>query len=747
MLKILSVEEEKELLTLRMELLRQKVKKFLHENNGAKNAFFPLFRLFLLAENYNAEDVVPYDEIKKNLGDRFKLEKLVQEFLSKIRIYDDDIKNIVLRGQKIRVGYKPLYPAFFKNKDRIYLKIKEASSGFLYLSKLVEDINQTVPQSEQYKVVESGFSFLIQSPKDQRCRTHLVGTKAGRFLKKQSDFSSQILTRVSLSSFVEDFVSYFNSIHSYNDYISTYSKFKNKSRFYLPRALMTPVLFYGMKEKGDISSLDDLKSRLSDLQAYYTSCYQNFHLMQAIHKGNELSDSTIDMLVLSKFPTDIAKMSAYAEYSKNEWGSCLVPGGINAHHLPDEIGKGVFVAFGINSKNPAKKLARISVKPYRNEQGDVYFKSGYMYGLKIPEVHEQLDSFLAQYQKKSRGAFSLVEGCYKDAEAETHYFEMDEFDILKHQKLSCSEGVEGRIGVGNPQRKKYSFTREFESIMDLMFDSRPKVSVATDGVEPYVSFKNMDIYGIFECYYFSKKRVDLLPYHADELCLLSSNIHDFKGVNKRYFALKMHLSNSLKSLEGISPYCSDVSFTRMQIKTPVFKLPSVVRNFESGVTTFETGHLDLSEATGVVRIGESDLRGVKEISLPQNADKVEFLFLRFPSLISLDISGVKEFEFMPLNGVVLKDFKLGEGLKKISMTYVSFSQGTELDFSNCCKGVYLNNLSLENVTKLLLPKDAKVCLNDVVLPYNMDAKKVIARGGYNLQQAKLTTFERGMERY
>ena len=196
-------------------------------------------------------------------------------------------------------------------------------------------------------------------------------------------------------------------------------------------------------------------------------------------------------------------MSAYAEYSKNEWGSCLVPGGINAHHLPDEIGKGVFVAFGINSKNPAKKLARISVKPYRNEQGDVYFKSGYMYGLKIPEVHEQLDSFLAQYQKKSRGAFSLVEGCYKDAEAETHYFEMDEFDIVKHQKLSCSEGVEGRIGVGNPQRKKYSFTREFESIMDLMFDSRPKVSVATDGVEPYVSFKNMDIYGIFECYYFS----------------------------------------------------------------------------------------------------------------------------------------------------------------------------------------------------------------------------------------------------
>ena len=94
MLKILSVEEEKELLTLRMKLLRQKVKKFLHENNGDKNAFFPLFRLFMLAENYNAEDVVPYDEIKKNFGDRFKLEKLVQEFRSKIRIYDDDIKNI-----------------------------------------------------------------------------------------------------------------------------------------------------------------------------------------------------------------------------------------------------------------------------------------------------------------------------------------------------------------------------------------------------------------------------------------------------------------------------------------------------------------------------------------------------------------------------------------------------------------------------------------------------------------------------
>ena len=130
MLKILSVEEENELLTLRMGLLRQKVRNFIFENKGNKNAFFPLLRLFLLAENYNAEEAIPYDEIKRNLHDQLKLNQIVQAFRSKIRIYDDEIKNIVLRGQKIRAGYKPLYPAFFKNKDRIYLKIKEASSGF-----------------------------------------------------------------------------------------------------------------------------------------------------------------------------------------------------------------------------------------------------------------------------------------------------------------------------------------------------------------------------------------------------------------------------------------------------------------------------------------------------------------------------------------------------------------------------------------------------------------------------------------
>lgn len=747
MLKLLSAEEEKDFLDFRIKRVKKKVQRFLFENKGDKKAFFPIFRLFLLAENYAAEDLIPYDKIKQNLNDLALLNQLVRDFRAQVRYYDNDIQKIVLKGQKLREGYKPSYPSFFQDKERVYLKINPVSSGFLFLKNLIDKINLSIPKGESVKVVEKGFSFLVQSAKDQKCHTHVIGTKAGRFLKKQSDFLSQILTRVSSSNAVEDFVSYLNGIHSYQDYLNTYSKFKSRSRFSMPRALMTPVLFYEVKAKGAFVSSDDLKNRLFNLREFYSKQYQDFHLMQAVHKGNEQKNDIIDMLVLSKYPSDIAKMSAYAEYSKDEWASCLTPKGINSHYLPEEIGNGVFVAFGINSKNPAKKLARISIKPFVNENGNVYFKSGYMYGLKIPAVREQLDEFLSQYQPKLRGAFTLVDGCYKDAEAETHYFEMDEFDILKHQKLSCSEGVEGRIGVGNPQRKKYSFTREFESIMDLMFDSRPKVSVATDGVEPYVSFKNMDIYGIFECYYFSKKHVNLLPYHADELCLLSSNIHDFKGVNKRYFALKMHLSNSLKSLEGISPYCSDVSFTRMQIKTPVFKLPSVVRNFESGVTTFETGLLDLSEATGVIRIGESDLRGVKEISLPKKADKVEFLFLRFPSLISLDISGVKEFEFMPLNGVVLKDFKLGEGLKKISMTYVSFSQGTELDFSNCCKGVYLNNLSLENVTKLLLPKDAKVCLNDVVLPYNMDAKKVIARGGYNLQQAKLTTFERGMERY
>jgi len=735
MLKLLSPEEEKDFLDFRIKRVKKKVQRFLFENKGDKKAFFPIFRLFLLAENYAAEDLIPYDKIKQNLNDLALLNQLVRDFRTQVRYYDNDIQKIVLKGQKLREGYRPSYPSFFQDKERVYLKINPVSSGFLFLKNLIDKINLSIPNDESVKVVEKGFSFLVQSAKDQKCHTHVIGTKAGRFLKKQSDFLSQILTRVSSSNTAEDFVSYLNGIHSYQDYLNTYSKFKSRSCFSMPRALMTPVLFYEVMSKGALVSSDDLKNRLFNLREFYSKQYQDFHLMQAVHKGNEQKNDIIDMLVLSKYPSDIAKMSAYAEYSKDEWASCLTPKGINSHYLPEEIGNGVFVAFGINSKNPAKKLARISIKPFVNENGNVYFKSGYMYGLKIPAVREQLDEFLSQYQPRLRGAFSLFDGCYKDAEASTYYFNMDEYDILKHQNLIYSKGVDGRICVGNWNRKYLSLTAKLNAL-DAFFDSRPKLSVSSDGVASSVSFKNMDIYGIFECYYFSKKHQNLLPFHADELRLLSSNIHDFKGIKNRYFSLQMHLSNHLKSLEGLSLDCSDVSLCRMQITAPVFKLPPQVRNFESGVTKFNIDHLDLSHVTGSVQISESYLENVKEITLPKKAERVDLIFSTFPEELFLDIRGITSFMFAPFNCVSIHDFKMDNRVKRVHLTNVLLKETDVLDFSNCDE-VSLHNTSLKDVKKLILPKGKTVYLKGCDFPYPLKEEDIIRNGGYGLWQNKV----------
>ena len=444
------------------------------------------------------------------------------------------------------------------------------------------------------------------------------------------------------------------------------------------------------------------------------------------------------MIILSKSPYDIAAMSVYADYAKNEWGSCLQPDGINSFYLPNEVGYGVFVAFGVNSKDPQKKLARISIKPYLNQSGDVYYGSGFMYGEMMPGVQAQLDAFLKTYQPKEEGIFALHPKVYKDAVGDSYYFNVSALDIVKHQEFKQIEEQDGYINVGNRV-----FLKKEERVLDelslfLENNCEPnKLSVSMNTLPCTADFGKMNVYAEFCAYYLSKEKAKFLPHYANELTLISSNIKNLNSISTSYIGLDINLTNALMSLDGISPVCKHLNLSRVDIKTPYFKVPKSLESFTSSLTNWNIQTLDLSEFEGVISFSETDtFYGLKEIKYPKKAKGFNAMLTNFNTPIDFDASVFEHVDFW--TGVIFKSFKTGPRLKKLLIMRSVMPEG-RLDLSACNK-ISCFDTSFEHVTELVLPQTGEVVLKNCTFPNGVLVEDVLKNHGFsNSKNIKINT--------
>lgn len=742
-MRILSKEEVNHLFQRRLLCLKEQAYSFLIKNKfdpSPKNIFH-VFRIFLLAQNYNAEDLIPYDELKRALSDEKKILAFIQKFRRDIQNYQQEIKGIVKKGVSIRVENNPVFPSFFDKSDRVYLKINTAGSEIFFVKEKIDEINFVLPVEKQLKVVLHFNDILIQTEKDQRVLNKTIGIKAGRFFKKQMFFISRLLNSRMLSSIEGrlNFLTVLKHANTYNEYVKNYSNYKKNNPFLFPRSFLTQEVFYALKKDFILIEKDDsLIDFLYRLRSFYQETFNHLHLMQTSSQSACRRDEVIDLLILSKSPTDIAGMSAYADYAKNEWGSCLSPGGINAHYLPAEIGNGVFVVFGVNSANPNKKLARISVKPYINENGAVYFGAGFMYGLMIPKVWETLNQFLSDYQPEKKGFFHLNENVYKDAVTENYYFKMNAFDIIEKHELEFKETSNNQVIVGDANKVSYQNLPKLMKIEELFFlqNYKKKFSVDLLGIEPDVSFSDMRFYLPFSCYHLNKEKAHVLPLFADELSLISPTISNFHGIKTDFNALSIHLTNHLKSLDGLSLKCRHIDLSRVKIKTPCFKMPTQVKNFIGCIVDLKADVLDMRETEGIVEWHESDLSFVREFRFSdKESEFILFATRTAPSLV-LNFNGVKKVHFVPIQPVEIKDFSAPKA-SDLSLFNCDFLNEI-LDFSNC-KKISCVGCSFKKVKRLILPAEAKICFKDCDFPLHLSEMDVMAKKGFGLPIDKQKT--------
>ena len=731
---LLSPDEEKNLFRENIIHLKKRATKFLIKIGGDEKSL-PLLtqivRLFLLAKIYDAFDMIDEKVIQSYLQDIEGLKKYISSFRKKVQIYQSEIQKIVRSGMKLRQEQNPKFPSFFKDKDRVYLKINPVSSGRFYIQNLIDGINLFMPCDFRLSLLDMGEVLFIQTKKDRLVRGKFLGTKAGRYFKKRSSYLSMILrglSQPSLESVSLELYDYFNLASSHLMYKDGFLKLSPICRRLFPRALMCEDLFYVLKSKAPFKDINDFKNKVQALRDFYLKAFHEIHLMQTSEPLKKRQDAVIDMLIISKSAYDIATMSAYARYSKNEWASCMLPNGLNAHYLPKEVGSGVFVVFGVNSKNPLERLARISVKPYLNNQGEVYYGAGYMYGVMMPQVKEQLNCFLSAYQPQLKGSFNLSKDVYRDATESAYYFDVSALDIVREKGFPVQKRDDDSFEIGSPENCKNDDIVN-QIIFELLNESSEprRLEISMDSLSLKSSFERMDIYASFYAYGLTKSKCRLLPRFAHELVLTSSNIQNLKSVRTNFKKLQVDLTSSLSSLDGISSDCRSVEFGRVQIQTPCFKVPETVEEISLALTKFFVQEIDLSEFNGVFKLQESnDFFGFERIVFPKKAKKFYSMLTRFSTDLVFDASCFEEVEFW--GDTSFKEFKTGGILKSLLMSGAKLP-ASELDFSNL-DYLYISNTSFEKVSKLVLPKSGRVIVQDCVFPQGLSLKKVLENGGF-----------------
>lgn len=121
------------------------------------------------------------------------------------------------------------------------------------------------------------------------------------------------------------------------------------------------------------------------------------------------------MIIISRHPYDIAGMS-----TDRGWDSCMnLYTGMNKKYVKQDILKGTIIAYlvSVRDKNINNPLARVLIKPYRSQQGDVTYFAGTVYGINNKNFKQTVQKWVDEKLNQNKaGIFKLTKGLYTDKE-------------------------------------------------------------------------------------------------------------------------------------------------------------------------------------------------------------------------------------------------------------------------------------------------------------------------------------------
>lgn len=265
--------------------------------------------------------------------------------LRKTKNKDELLKPIEKTGLALRRENFMSPPLAFRHKSRLYFKINPILPYSKLLKEVIDYINSFLSNEDKLSLQEKEGRFFIQKENQLIRPIHFLRTLVTKTNQLRNILAQDEKALLSLKNALKNLS--LSDLHNKNRL-----SFLRKSLSFLP-ARVDGILLLLLKRH------PHFQQALLDFEGKIQSYQENLQSIAIRSEKHKSSDDFIDMIILSVQAHDIATMSTFTE-----WNSCMTIGSSFYQDICKQIGAGSIIAYGVNSKNPYKRLARILLRPY-----------------------------------------------------------------------------------------------------------------------------------------------------------------------------------------------------------------------------------------------------------------------------------------------------------------------------------------------------------------------------------------------
>ena len=537
-MKILNKSEQKEIYVNLLKEQLEQARMLLKESGVSfslpeqKKAETLLLRVFNTANNYNISLDDCVNEVKTVLKSSKAIDKLheyCQNFFERAHKYKNILQNTMSEGLKQRQEVQPNYPACFDKAQTVYVHIDTSLSAFDMITQRLEQINEVLPReahlryNEQNHKLEDGkqsfsvgafFSRRALQLKDINQKDEIASDKELAEVLQSRDFSKLIELRKNRS--IAD----------------------NQLNKKLVRLLGDKVLFYQVADliqKQHTDNFDEkLKNVLSSLEETYSRSEKMIDFAQK--KSAVSSDSlSVDTLVVSINPHLLATQSEY----KN-WRNCTSADDFNHYRVIDGIAQGSIVVYGINSQHPQKKVSRILLTPYTNENGNVIYHSNKNYGEYNLGFRKAVENLAEEFSSKENGIYRINPYILPDNAPQKLLRFSSAEEFLQNQKCEYSCDENGKFLVSDLNLARFGL----KNLPEFFKQIRTKnLNLSFNPLENLLNCPECENLDISHCSEFDKNIGEQIPPSVKVLNARFSNFNGL-GLSKEAALEEINISNN-----------------------------------------------------------------------------------------------------------------------------------------------------------------------------------------------------------
>ncbi len=466
-MKQLSKEQQKQILQNLLQEQKKQAEEIITHHGSAlspaekKEAVILIMRAVNTTNNYNV-DTAPVIEDIENLLDAgigiSGLQKYTRQLYETADKFKNELRNTAEQGLKRRREVNPSYPDFLQKNSTVYFAVENSLSAYQTIEQQIHQINETLPSAnrisynpETAKLEMDKQSFSVGAFFSRR------KVELGKLLQnKQIDFADtelmQIIDDVDYPTLLE-----LRKNRSLN---------KDKTNHDFIRTLGDKVLFHQLADLVIKQHTPDFEAKIThslrSLLDSYSRSSQTINFTQ--QKGSIEKDTvSIDTLIVSNHPHQIAAQSEY----KN-WRNCTSADDFNHHKVIDGIAEGAIIVYGINSHLPQKKISRILLTPYKNEQGDIIYHVNRNYGEYNLAFRESVEKLAKEISSTQNGIYKINEHILPDHAPEQLFQFAGAEEFCRHQNLAYQK-EDGKIKLAELNLANSGFDRlpEFFKEMEV----------------------------------------------------------------------------------------------------------------------------------------------------------------------------------------------------------------------------------------------------------------------------------------